>query len=204
MLTIPQFLEFPNDGKTKELCNFFLSILEQKNKTLYLHSQQVSNYSVSISAKMGLPFDEVACIKTAALLHDIGHLAVPNTILSKYPYLSTREFSTYKNHSLAGASMLENIPEFSHIMKIILCHHENWDGTGYPNGLKGREIPLLARIARAVDIYYEITRGEPPEGQADLEGVISHLESASGSLLDPEISSAFVQVLKSQYGKYLQ
>ena len=193
MLTIPQFLEFPNDGKTKELCNFFLSILEQKNKTLYLHSQQVSNYSVSISAKMGLPFDEVACIKTAALLHDIVNLAVPKTILSKYPYLSTREFSTYKNHSLAGASMLENIPEFSHIMKIILCHHENWDGTGYPKRLKGVNIPLGARIIAVANHYDRIINPCTEHWQKSHAEATRELQDRAGLSFDPDVVHAFLK-----------
>ena len=93
MIAIPQFLDFPDDGQTSEICEFFLKMLQHKNKALYMHSQQVANYAASIAAKLGLPPAEVSCIKTAALLHDIGSLSVPNMILMKAPYLSTREIS---------------------------------------------------------------------------------------------------------------
>ena len=133
MIALPQFLDFPNDGRSWEICEFFLRLLEQKNKSLFLHSQQVANYSVSIAAKLCLPLPEVSSIRMAALLHDIGCLSVPNVILMKVPYLSTREMSIYKRHCQAGASMLENIPEFNSIIPIIHTHHENWNGTGYPD-----------------------------------------------------------------------
>ena len=153
MIAIPQFLDFPDDGQTSEICEFFLKMLQHKNKALYMHSQQVANYAASIAAKLGLPPAEVSCIKTAALLHDIGSLSVPNMILMKAPYLSTREMSIYKRHCQAGASMLENIQGFSHIIPIIHAHHEKWDGTGYPKRLKGVNIPLGARIISVADHY---------------------------------------------------
>ncbi|HIU63422.1 MAG TPA: HD domain-containing protein [Candidatus Avacidaminococcus intestinavium] len=195
MLTIPQFLEFPSEGNIKELCVFFLSILEHKNKALYLHSQQVSNYSVSISAQMGLPCEEVTAIKTAALLHDLGHLAVPNTILNKYPYLSTRELSTYKNHCLAGASMLENIPEFMHIVKIIMCHHENWNGTGYPKRLKGVNIPLGARIIAVANYYDRFINPCTQHWQKSHNDAVKELQNQAGLMFDPDIVQAFLKSL---------
>ena len=201
MLTIPQFLDFPTDEDTIEIVDFFLKMIEKKNNALYLHSQQVANYSVSIAAKMGLPFEEVACIKTAALLHDIGHLGVPNSILGKYPYLSTREFSTYKSHCLAGSSMLENIPEFSHIMKIILHHHENWDGTGYPKRLKGVNIPLGSRII-AVANYYDRTINPCTEHwQKSHSAATMELKNLSGVIFDPDVVQAFVKAVTSSKSK---
>ncbi len=195
MLTIPQFLDFPTDKETLGIIDFFLEMLDKKNNALYLHSQQVANYSVSTAAKMGLPFNEVACIKTAALLHDIGHLAVPNLILDKYPYLSTREFSTYKNHALAGSSMLENIPEFSHIMKIILHHHENWDGTGYPKRLKGVNIPLGSRIIAVANYYDRTINPCWKNWQKSHTAAVKELHNLAGIHFDPEVVDAFLKAL---------
>ena len=138
MIAIPQCLDFTDIRLTREICDFYLKMLEIKNRAIYLHSQQVANYAASTAAKLGLPASEVSQIKTAALLHDIGQLSVPNIILAKLPFLSTRELSIYKRHCIAGASMLENIPEFTYITDIIRCHHEKWDGTGYPKRLKGQ------------------------------------------------------------------
>ena len=195
MLTIPQFLEFPSDEDSLETIEFFLKMLEKKNSSLYLHSQQVANYSVSTAAKMGLPLAEVACIKTAALLHDIGHLAIPNTILVKYPYLSTREFSTYKNHALAGSSMLENIPEFSHIMKIILHHHENWDGTGYPKRLKGVNIPLGSRIISVANYYDRTINPCTQNWEKSHTIAVKELHNLAGIHFDPDVVQAFLKAL---------
>ena len=101
MIALPQCLEFPYDDRSREICDYYLQILEIKNKSVFMHSKQVANYSASIAAKIGLPPAEVACVKTAALLHDIGHLSVPNLVLSKVPYLSKREEAAYKRHCLA-------------------------------------------------------------------------------------------------------
>ena len=131
MIAIPQCLDFADARLTKDICEFYLRMLEIKNREIYLHSQQVANYSASTAAKLGLPASEVSQIKTAALLHDIGQLSVPNIILAKLPFLSTREQSIYKRHCIAGASMLENIPGFDTISDIIRAHHEKWDGICY-------------------------------------------------------------------------
>ena len=106
MIAIPQCLDFADARLTKDICEFYLRMLEIKNREIYLHSQQVANYSASTAAKLGLPASEVSQIKTAALLHDIGQLSVPNIILAKLPFLSTREQSIYKRHCIACASML--------------------------------------------------------------------------------------------------
>lgn len=197
MLAIPQFLEFPTDHASQEIVEFFLKILEKKNNGLCLHSQQVANYSVSIAAKMGLPLREVACIKTGALLHDIGHLAVPNYILAKYPYFNVKEKAIYKRHCLAGFSMLENLPEFSHVIKIILHHHENWDGTGYPKRLKGVNIPLGSRIV-AVANYYDRTLNPCTQNWAKSHALAAkELRNLSGTMFDPEVVSAFLSSLPS-------
>ena len=107
MIAIPQCLDFSDVRLTKEICDFYLKMLQIKNREIYLHSQQVANYAASTAAKLGLPASEVSQIKTGALLHDIGQLSVPNLILAKLPFLSTRELSIYKRHCIAGASMLD-------------------------------------------------------------------------------------------------
>lgn len=193
MIAIPQCLDFPDAYHTKEICNFYLSMLEIKNRELYLHSQQVANYAASTAAKLGLPASEVSRIKTAALLHDIGQLSVPNIILSKQPYLSTRELSIYKRHCIAGASMLENIPELAAVADIIRCHHEKWDGTGYPKRLKGQNIPIGARIV-AVCNYYDrnINPCSQQYQKTHAEATVELLNKA-GLDFDPAIVKAFIE-----------
>lgn len=193
MLSIPQYLDFAYTGKTRELCGFFLELLQRKSEVLYLHSQQVANYSASVAAKLGLSRKEIGIIRTAALLHDIGLLSVPNSILNKFPYLSTREMAQYKRHCIAGCSMLENMEEFSGITELIRCHHEKWDGTGYPKRLKGVNIPLGARIIAVADYYDSVINPSFSQWQKKHQEALQELLSAMGTAFDPEIVKAFME-----------
>ncbi|HBX74906.1 MAG TPA: phosphohydrolase [Acidaminococcaceae bacterium] len=193
MLSIPQYLDFAYTGKTKEICAFFLELLKRKNEFLYLHSQQVANYSASVAAKLGLSRKEISIIRTAALMHDIGLLSVPNSILNKYPYLSTRELAQYKRHCIAGCSMLENMEEFSSIIDLIRSHHEKWNGTGYPKRLKGVNIPLGARIIAVADYYDSVINPCTTQWQKSHQEALQELLGAIGTDFDPEIVRAFME-----------
>lgn len=195
MLSIPQYLDFAYTGKTKEICNFFLDLLQRKSEVLYLHSQQVANYSASVAAKLGLSRKEIGIIRTAALLHDIGLLSVPNSILNKFPYLSTRELAQYKRHCIAGCSMLENMEEFSGIIDLIRGHHEKWDGTGYPKRLKGVNIPLGARIIAVADYYDSVINPCSSQWQKSHQEALQELLGAMGTAFDPEIVKAFMEAI---------
>lgn len=195
MISIPQYLEFPNTGKTKEICEFFLEMLERKNKSLYMHSQQVANYAACIAAQLGLSPKEIKTIKTGALLHDIGHLSVPNIVLNKAPYLSVREAAQFKKHCIAGYSMLENMEEFSDVIDLIRSHHEHWNGTGYPDRLKGVNIPLGARIIAVADHYDQNINPCTQKWQKTHEEAVRELQDGSGTLFDPAVVKAFMDAV---------
>ncbi|MBR4909048.1 MAG: HD domain-containing protein [Acidaminococcaceae bacterium] len=195
MLSIPQYLDFAYTGKTKEICSFFLDLLQRKSEVLYLHSQQVANYSASVAAKLGLSRKEIGIIRTAALMHDIGLLSVPNSILNKFPYLSTRELAQYKRHCVAGCSMLENMEEFAGIIDLIRSHHEKWDGTGYPKRLKGVNIPLGARIIAVADYYDSVINPCSTKWQKNHQEALQELLSGMGTAFDPEIVKAFMEAI---------
>lgn len=195
MISIPQYLDFPTSGKTKEICEFFLNMLERKNKFIYLHSQQVANYAVCTAAQLGLSPSEIKTIRTGAIMHDIGHLSVPNVILNKAPYLSVRELAQYKKHCLAGYSMLENMEEFNNIINLIRSHHEHWDGTGYPDRLKGVNIPLGARIIAVADHYDRIINPCTQQWQKSHEEAVKELLDGSGTLFDPQVVKAFTEAI---------
>ena len=137
-----------------EIVETLIQMLRLKNHRIWQQSLQVANYAVSIAAQMRLPKEEIERIRMASVLHDIGQLSVPNSIISKVPYLSAREMSLYRGHCNAGAAMLENMEAFTEFLPYIRFHHEQWDGKGYPKRLKGVNIPLGARII-AVDNYYD-------------------------------------------------
>jgi len=192
MLSIPQYLDFAYTGKTKETCAFFLELLKRKSEFLYLHSQQVANYAASVAAKLGLSRKEINIIRTAALMHDIGLLSVPNNILNKFPYLNARELAQYKRHCVAGCSMLENMEEFASIIGLIHSHHEKWDGTGYPKRLKGVNIPLGARILAVADYYDSVINPCTTQWQKSHPEALQELLSEMGTSFDPEVVKAFI------------
>lgn len=201
MIAIPQCLDFADARLTKEICEFYMKLMEIKNNEICLHSQQVANYAASTAAKLGLPASEVSQIKTAALLHDIGQLAVPNLILNKLPFLSTREKSIYKRHCIAGASMLENVPGFTVVCDIIRSHHEKWDGTGYPKRLKGQNIPIGARIIAVANYYDRNINPCTQHWQKTHADAIIELKNKAGLDFDPAIVKAFIESIIPQQAR---
>ncbi len=195
MISIPQYLDFTSNKKTKEISLFFLDLLERKNKRLFLHSQQVANYASSIAAKLGLSPTEIGTIKNAALLHDIGHLSVPNVILAKNPYLTTKEMAVYKRHCIAGYSMLENMADFNNVIDIIKSHHEKWDGSGYPDRLKGVNIPLGARIIAVANHYDRNINPCTQQWQKTHQEAIKELLDGAGTDFDPQVVKAFIEAI---------
>ena len=194
-ILVKQVLELDVEGAASEATAIFLNLLKKKNQAIYIHSQQVANYAVSTAAKMRLSSDEISRIKIAALLHDIGKLSVPNSILDKLPYLSTRELSTYKNHCNAGASMLENMPEFQSIIPYIRYHHERWDGKGFPKRLKGVNIPLGARIISVADHYDRHVNPCTRSWQKNTRASLLEISDQAGTAFDPEVVKAFSKAL---------
>jgi putative nucleotidyltransferase with HDIG domain len=177
------------------IVGLLMPLIELKNPKLYLHSQQVANYAVSIAAKMRLPKDEIEKIRVAALLHDIGHLTVPNSVLAKVPYLSTRESSVFKNHSNAGAYMLENIAACQEIIPYIRYHHERWDGQGYPKRLKGVNIPLGARIIAVANHYDRYINPCTQHWVKTKNEAVKELKNHAGTAFDPDVVKAFAESL---------
>ena len=192
MIAVPQCLEF-EDIPVKDVCEFYLKILALKNQQVYYHSKQVANYASSIAAKLGLPATEVSRIRTAALLHDIGLMCVPNLVLDKRPFLSSREAGMYKRHCISGASMLENIPGFIYICDIIRAHHEQWDGKGYPKRLKGANIPLGARIIAVANYYDSNINPCTQHYQKTHAEAITELQDKAGREFDPIVVKAFIE-----------
>ncbi|MBP2645896.1 MAG: metal dependent phosphohydrolase [Firmicutes bacterium] len=197
MLTLipPEKVEVTDNSSFSEIVGMLMPLIELKNSKLYLHSQQVANYAVSIAAKMRLPREEIERIRVAALLHDIGHLTVPNSVLSRIPYLSSREMSTYKNHCNAGSAMLENIPSCQDIIPYIRYHHERWDGKGYPKRLKAVNIPLGARIISVANYYDRFINPCTEHWIKTKQEAVRELGNHAGTAFDPDAVKAFVESL---------
>ena len=138
-------------GAHLELTQAILAAVKAKDPFVQQHSLTVSRYCRRIAAQLGLNGDEANTLQTAALLHDVGKIGVPDEILKKVGPLSAEEYEVIKEHPVVGVEILEHTALLNRELPVVLCHHERYDGSGYPSGLVGEEIPLLARVLNVAD-----------------------------------------------------
>jgi diguanylate cyclase (GGDEF)-like protein/putative nucleotidyltransferase with HDIG domain len=169
--------------------------IEAKDHTTHDHLQRVRIYATEIGKVLHLSADEMEALHAAALLHDIGKLAVPENIISKPGKLTAEEFEKMKIHPIVGAEILERVQFPYPVVPIVRAHHEKWDGSGYPYGLKGEQIPLGARILSAVDFLDALASDRQYRLALPIETVMGRLECESGKSFDPKI----VRILQQRY-----
>ena len=168
--------------------------IDAKDQTAQSHIRRVQVYATSIARGLGMSDTEIQGVKTAALLHDIGKLAVPEHILSKPGPLTQEEFQKIRVHPQVGAEIISAVPFPYPVAPLILSHHERWDGKGYPQGLKGEEIPLGARILSVVDYYDALTSDRPYHKAMAPEAAMALLQQEAGRALDPQVVQMFVKM----------
>src|SRR5262252_10499142 len=169
--------------------------IEAKDHTTHEHLQRVRVYAIEVAKELGVSGPELEALHAAALLHDIGKLAVPEHIISKPGKLSPEEFEKMKIHTLVGAEILERVRFPYPVVPIVRAHHEKWDGSGYPLGLRGNQIPIGARILAAVDFLDALASDRQYRRALPLEEAMSRLEEESGKSFDPQV----VRVLERRY-----
>ena len=172
----------------------WLSEIEQKDKYVNGHARQVAEYSCAIGKALALSDEELTILRQGALLHDLGKLGTAQTILQKRDEdLTDPELITMMKHPLAGAELLESFPDLAHLAEIVRSHHEEFDGNGYPQGLKGEEIPLPARIIFLANAYYslvsEMCYGGPPMTP---EKAQAEMKAGAGKQYDPALVEVFL------------
>ncbi|MBZ5556645.1 MAG: diguanylate cyclase [Acidobacteriia bacterium] len=166
--------------------------IDAKDQTAQSHIRRVQVYAAGLARSLGMTDNEIQGVKTAALLHDIGKLAVPEHILSKPGPLTQEEFQKIRIHPQVGAEIISGVPFPYPVSPLILSHHERWDGKGYPAGLKGDEIPLGARILSVVD-YFDALMSERPYHKAmSLEAALGLLRQEASKALDPRVVQTFI------------
>lgn len=171
--------------------------IDAKDQTSQLHIRRVQLYAAALARGLNMTENEIQGVKTAALLHDIGKLAVPEHILSKPGPLTPEEFQKIRAHPKVGADIVSSVPFPYPVAPLILSHHERWDGKGYPVGLKGEEIPLGARILSVVD-YFDALMAERPYHKAmTFESAVGLLQQEAGKGLDPVVVTKFIDMLPS-------
>jgi diguanylate cyclase (GGDEF)-like protein/putative nucleotidyltransferase with HDIG domain len=168
--------------------------IDAKDQTAQSHIRRVQVYAAGLAKALGMTANEIQGVKTAALLHDIGKLAVPEHILSKPGPLTQEEFQKIRIHPQVGAEIISGVPFPYPVAPLILSHHERWDGKGYPAGLRGDEIPLGARILSVVD-YFDALMSERPYHKAmSFDAAIGLLRQESGKALDPRVVQTFIDM----------
>jgi len=169
--------------------------IEAKDQQTHDHLQRVRIYAVEIAKELNVTPDELQALQAAALLHDIGKLAVPEHIVSKPGKLTPEEFEKMKIHPVVGAELLEKVQFPYPVAPIVRAHHEKWDGSGYPFGLRGEEIPVGARILAAVDFFDALASDRQYRRALPINDVVARLSSESGKHFDPQV----VNVLLRRY-----
>ena len=170
--------------------------IDAKDQYTHQHILRVQHYAMATARQMGLTGNELQGLETGALLHDIGKLGIPEHILLKPGRLTDEEFDKIKEHPQRGADILDPVDFPWPVLPVVKYHHEKWNGTGYPSGLAGEEIPLTARILAVADVYDALTSARPYRKAWSHEKAISVITKDAGTHFDPDIVAAFLEVIE--------
>ncbi len=175
-----------------------LKALEQKSYETKEHTRRMQEIAEKIGSRLQLPKSEQKRLSLLITLHDIGKINLPEELLTKEAPLTAEEWKKVREHPEAGYRIARATEEFAHVAEEILSHHERWDGKGYPRGLQGEEIPLLARITAIADAYEVMTRHRPYQEALSWEEVAREFEKGAGNQFDPELIEIFLQILEEE------
>lgn len=184
------------------------AILSSIMATLYARDQEteehcfrLAEYTHTLGSELGLESKELDDLQLLSMLHDIGKVGIDDRILMKPGALTDDEREQMKKHSEIGHRIALSTPELEHIADSILCHHEKWDGTGYPAGLSGTVIPLAARILAIADAYDAMTSDRVYRSAMPVESALAEIERGAGTQFDPDISALFITLIRRQFAR---
>ena len=163
------------------------------------HSKRLEALSIKLGKSINLSESILNDLVVFAALHDIGKIAIPEAILLKKDKLTEKEWEIIKRHSEIGYNIARSSPQLLHIAEYILSHHEQWDGCGYPQGLKGERIPMLSRIVLIVDSYDVMTNGRPYESALSKSAAMKELINCAGTKYDPAFVKIFKKIIEENY-----
>ncbi|MDD5082917.1 MAG: diguanylate cyclase, partial [Dehalococcoidales bacterium] len=189
--------ELETQPKALSMIYALAATVDAKDHYTYGHSKKVSQYAVGLSEALNLPPERIAIIRAAGLLHDIGKIAIPDSVLNKEGPLSEEEWGPVKAHPELGAEILRHVIDLINCLPAILHHHECYDGKGYPGALKGENIPLEARILAIADAYDAITSIRPYRQKLSPQQAINELKRCAGTQFDPELVNTFCKLMDS-------
>jgi len=177
-------------GKTVDV---IIKALFDKNEREEQHSERVSALCEKMGLVLNMPQYKVKELKTLGLVHDIGKIAIDETLLNKEGSLNREEWNEIKRHSEIGYRILSMVNEMSEVAGYVLCHHEKWDGTGYPRGLSGTQIPIEARIIAIADAYDAITSDRSYRKALSKEVALMELKNNAGTQFDSDLVQVFIE-----------
>ncbi|MHB1364875.1 MAG: PAS domain S-box protein [Eubacteriales bacterium] len=189
---------FERSSMRSKTTDIIMNTLFEKSKRESLHSKRVSGLCQAIAEKMNFEKDDIGQIRIAGLIHDIGKIGTDEKILNKPKNLSDDEKKEIQKHPETGWRILVSTSEFSELASFVLAHHERWDGSGYPNGLKGEEIPLESRIIAVADAYDAMTGERSYHSGLSIEEAVTEIKQCSGTQFDPRIARIFVENVLGQ------
>jgi len=166
--------------------------LDARDKYTAGHSRRVMEYSAGIAKHLKLPERDIYKLRISALLHDIGKIGISDVILHKEYGISDKEFAAIKKHPEIGTEILKAVGSFKDLVPIVYHHHERFDGKGYPQGIYGEQIPLLARIIAIADSFDAMTSTRHYRKAFDIESALLEIELNGGKQFDPSISNIFI------------
>ena len=204
LLQINEGLEQRVENRTRDLAEAYETTLEGWARALELrdeetegHSRRVTEMTMKLAQALSIPADQLDHIHRGAILHDIGKMAFPDEILRKTGPLNSKEQKTVMQHPTIAYELLARIPFLQKALDIPYCHHEKWDGSGYPRGLKGEQIPLAARIFTVVDIWDAIQSDRPYKKAWSRVKAIKYMKEQSGKFFDPQVVNAFLSLVEN-------
>ena len=174
--------------------------LDLRDRETEGHTQRVTELTITVARALGFSEDAVLQLRRGALLHDMGKMAIPDEILQKPGPLTEAEWREMRQHPIYAYEMLSPIAYLHGALEIPFCHHERWDGSGYPRGLKGEEIPLAARLFAIVDVWDALRSDRPYRKRMPRDEVVAYLQDHAGKLFDPKLVQVFLSVIESQKG----
>ena len=157
------------------------------------HAAEVGKLAIDLGRRVGLSSAALVELELAARLHDVGKEAVPNAILSKAAPLTAAEWAVVRRHPEWGFEMLAAVPGLEPVARVVHAHHERWDGSGYPQGLAGSEIPFASRIVAVCDAFSAMTTERPYRGPRSVDEALAELRRCAGTQFDPAVVEAFVR-----------
>jgi putative two-component system response regulator len=180
-----------------ETVNVLANTIEGRDAYTHGHVERVAEYAVCMAETLGWAPEHLRMLQFGAMLHDIGKIVISDTILNKPNPLTPAEWEAMKQHPVAGARILREISHLQSTLPYVLYHHERWDGSGYPQGLRGKDIPVEGRLLAIVDVYDALTTARPYHPARTRHEVIQFLQKSAGRLFDPHLVPMFVKSINS-------